>query len=69
MYTGKKTKRVLVLIAFLCFATSAAFAQGPGFDDDVTDTPIDGGVTFMMAAAAGYGMKKLSKKNKVQEAK
>lgn len=62
MATSGKTTRILVLITFLCFATSAAFAQGPGFDDDVTDTPIDGGVTFMMAAAAGYGMKKLSKK-------
>lgn len=68
MYTNKKTKRVLVFIAFLCFASSAAFAQGPGFDDDVTDTPIDGGVTFMMTAAAGYGMKRLSGKKNAEQA-
>lgn len=68
MATSRRTTRFLVLIAFLCFITPSVFAQGPGFDDDVTDTPIDGGVAFMMVAAAGYGMKKLSKKNIEQKA-
>lgn len=63
--TNKKTTFILVLISILCFACSAAMAQGPGFDDDVQDTPIDGGTTVLMAAAIGYGAKRISnKKNK-----
>lgn len=40
------------------------FAQGPGFDDDVEDTPIDGGATILLATAVGYGYKKLKDKSK-----
>ena len=47
----------------ICLLPSA-FAQGPGFDEDVEDTPIDGGVTAIAAAVLGYGMKKIKERRK-----
>lgn len=62
----KLTKTILVasllLIAFCQLPT--AFAQGPGFEGDVEDTPIDGGVTLIAAATIGYGIKKLNEHRK-----
>jgi hypothetical protein len=31
----------------------------PVFDDDVNDVPIDGGLSLLIAAGAGYGIKKV----------
>jgi hypothetical protein len=40
--------------------SATAYAQGPGFDDDVVDeVPIDGGVSALVIAGAVYGAKKL----------
>jgi len=36
-----------------------ANAQGPGFGGDTQDTPIDGGVSLLIAAGAMYGVKKI----------
>jgi len=33
------------------------------YPDDVTDTPIDGGLSLLVAAGVGYGAKKLRKKH------
>ena len=60
----KKLKKTIPFICIL-FLLSAycqlptALAQGPGFDEDVEDTPVDGGVTLIAAAAVGYGIKKM----------
>ena len=35
----------------------------PGFDDEVSDVPVDGGLSLLVAAGVGYGAKKLRKKN------
>ena len=35
----------------------------PGFDDEVNDVPVDGGLSLLVAAGVGYGAKKLRKKN------
>ncbi|MCB0700532.1 MAG: hypothetical protein KDC11_11810 [Chitinophagaceae bacterium] len=59
METSNKFKAIFLLTIFICLACAAAFGQGPGFEDDVVDTPIDGGATLMLAAAAGYGYKKI----------
>ncbi|MCB0696537.1 MAG: hypothetical protein KDC07_04185 [Chitinophagaceae bacterium] len=62
MYTiSTKLKVILVLVGALCFSVTVALAQGPGFDEDVEDVPVpfDGGVTFITALAAGYGIKKI----------
>lgn len=52
----------LLLIAFCQLPT--ALAQGPGFEGDVEDTPVDGGVTMIAAAALGYGIKKMRERRK-----
>ncbi|MCU0322009.1 MAG: hypothetical protein MUE72_06290 [Chitinophagaceae bacterium] len=54
-------------IATLCFIAaliipSLTHAQ-PVFDDDVNDVPIDGGLTVLVAAGIGYGVKKIRAKN------
>jgi hypothetical protein len=35
----------------------------PGFGDDVDDVPVDGGLSLLVAAGVGYGVKKLKKRN------
>lgn len=52
------------VLTMMLTAPIIAFAQGPGFEEDVEDTPIDGGATIMLVAAAGYGAKKLADKRK-----
>lgn len=46
-----------------------ADAGAPIFTNDVQDAPIDGGVSLLVAAAVGYGLKKAhnSRKKKQQE--
>ena len=44
-------------IVILCTSVTAANAQLPD-DDDPEPTPIDGGLTLLLAAGAGYGAKK-----------
>lgn len=56
-------KKYSLAIALLVLP-AALYAQGPGFDDDVEDIPIDGGATIMLVAAAGYGAKKIADKRK-----
>ncbi|MFY8107732.1 MAG: PID-CTERM protein-sorting domain-containing protein [Bacteroidia bacterium] len=58
----KKYILSIILGAALLFTANKLSAQ-PGFDDDVTDTPIDGGITLVMAAGLAYGVSKM-KKNK-----
>ena len=55
----------LKLIAFytlLFFSVSiTAYGQGPGFEDDVEDeVPLDGGLSLLVVAGVGYGMKKIT---------
>lgn len=52
------------LITLLLVTPVLALAQGPGFDDDVEDTPIDGGATLIAAVVTGYGITKIKKKLK-----
>ena len=58
---NKKVKKLsIVIIACFIMLPGIVFAQG-GFDDDVTDNPVpfDGGVTLLLAAGLGYGIKKV----------
>ena len=59
LYTG-------LVIATICMAPKAN-AQGPGFGGDTQDTPIDGGVSLLIAAGASYGIKKIYNKRKQKE--
>jgi len=50
------------LLIALILSSGYIMAQ-PGFDDDVEDTPIDGGVSLVLAAGLAYGIsKKVGKK-------
>lgn len=57
----KKTILFIGLTLAVGCILPSAFAQGPGFDEDVDDVPVpfDGGVTLVAAAAVGYGIKKI----------
>ena len=56
----KKYILSIILGTALLFTAHQLSAQ-PGFDDDVTDTPIDGGITLVMAAGIAYGVSKMKK--------
>ena len=56
------TIQILALLAVL-FLPTLLHAQ-PGFDDEVNDVPIDGGLSLLVAAGVGYGAKKLREKRK-----
>jgi hypothetical protein len=43
------------LLIALTLSSGYIMAQ-PGFDDDVQDTPIDGGVSLLLAAGLAYGL-------------
>ncbi len=53
------------LFIFL-LAVHQGFAQaGPdGFDDQIVDTPLDGGISLLVGAGIAYGVKRLSKNPK-----
>lgn len=59
----KKIIITSILIAIVLLP-SLLFAQ-PAFGDDVNDVPVDGGLSLLIAAGAGYGLNKMKvKKNK-----
>ena len=53
----------LVIIVALFFLPSLLHAQ-PGFGDDVDDVPLDGGLSLLVAAGVGYGVKKMKSRKK-----
>lgn len=55
----KKLKLIALYTCLFTLLFVAANAQGPGFDDDVEDTPFDGGASLLVIAGAAYGFKKL----------
>jgi hypothetical protein len=55
----KKQLLFLTLFFSLCLFANVANAQ-PGFDDDVEDTPIDGGIGLLVGAGIFYGAKKVA---------
>jgi hypothetical protein len=58
----KIIQTILVLaIMFSPILINSLHAQ-PGFSDDVDDVPLDGGLSLLIAAGAGYGARRLKKK-------
>jgi len=49
-------KNVLFLLSFCLI--SFAFSQA-GFDDDVVDVPVDGGIFTVVGSAVAFGMYKM----------
>jgi hypothetical protein len=56
----KNIKHIIALL--LVIAMPLITLANAGFDDDVMDTPIDGGLSLLVAAGVGYGAKQLKKK-------
>ncbi len=52
--------QTLIILAILVLPTLAH--ANAGYVDDTLDTPIDGGLSLLVAAGVGYGAKKLRKK-------
>lgn len=52
------------MIAVFIFMTVVGANAQPGFDDDVQDVPLDGGITILAGIAASLGMRQLNKTNK-----
>ena len=48
----------MILGVALLFTSNQISAQ-PGFDDDVEDTPLDGGLVVLAIAGAAFGAKKM----------
>ncbi len=48
----------MILGVALLFTSNQLSAQ-PGFDDDVEDTPLDGGLVVLAIAGAAFGAKKM----------
>lgn len=54
----------LIVIICLCCYTKAQAQVDPGLDPDV---PIDGGLSLLVAAGVGYGVKKLKSKKSIEK--
>ncbi len=54
------TIQLLVLVA--CILVPCLVHAQPGFGDDVDDVPIDGGLSLLVAAGVGYGVKKIKRR-------
>jgi hypothetical protein len=56
------TIQIIVLLAL--FLVPSLLHAEPGFNDDVDEVPIDGGLSLLVAAGVGYGVKKIKEKRK-----
>ncbi len=55
-----KQLRIIAAYIFFFMLSATAYAQGPGFEDDVVDqVPFDGGVSVLVVAGIAYAAKKL----------
>ncbi len=57
-----KTRITILCTLVLLFMLPAILHAQPGFGDDVDDVPIDGGLSLLVAAGVGYGLKKATRK-------
>jgi hypothetical protein len=51
-------KKLVATLSILILFSLCNLKAQPGFDDDVEDTPIDGGISVLIIATVGYGLKK-----------
>jgi hypothetical protein len=66
----KVTLSVVVMILFCCLPGLVQAQPGPGCDPltDPLCVPLDGGLSFLIAAGVGYGIKKVRDSRKQQQA-
>ncbi len=62
----KFVSTLIIIIAFSCLPSLSQAQRGPGGDPDTTPKgiPFDGGLTLILAAGAGYAIKKARDKRK-----
>ncbi|MEI2707733.1 MAG: hypothetical protein V9E96_01795 [Chitinophagaceae bacterium] len=53
----------ILVVVLIIFLPSLIHAQ-PVFDDDVNDVPVDGGLSLLIAAGVGYGVRKMGENRK-----
>lgn len=58
-----------ILSLALLFSPIILKASAPGFDGDTNDVPIDGGLSLLLAAGIGYGIRRKLKEEKIVEKK
>jgi len=60
-----KTLLINIVLLFVLFIVPTIVNAQPLFDDDVVDdVPIDGGLSLLVAAGIGYGVKKMRSRKK-----
>ena len=59
------TNFIYFIVPFILFLLPAIVNAQPSFTDDVSDVPIDGGLSLLVAAGVGYGAKKIREKRKL----
>jgi len=59
----KQNSKMLLLMVVLSVTAIAAYAGPDGFGSD-PDTPIDGGISLLIAAGVGIGVKKVREMRK-----
>lgn len=60
-----RSKYLLLIIALLI--SSVCLAQFPPDGPDTPDVPIDGGLSLLLAAGVGYGVKKVRDQRKKKD--
>jgi hypothetical protein len=55
---------IYIILPILLFLLPSLLHAQPGFTDDTADVPIDGGLSLLVAAGVGYGVKKMRGKRK-----
>ncbi len=63
----KSVCTLIIIIAFSCLPSISQAQRGPGPDPDATGIPFDGGLTLVIAAGAGYAIKKARDKRKKEK--
>jgi len=55
-------KNKILYFSIACIAMLLpSLLQAQGFDDGTSDAPVDGGLSLLIAAGAGYGIQKIRK--------
>jgi hypothetical protein len=55
----------IIMLACFFLLPALLHAQAPGFGDDTIDeVPVDGGLSLLVAAGIGYGIKKVKEQRK-----
>jgi hypothetical protein len=65
----KRVKKFKLLLLIIMMSLPVILLAQPDFDDgdDVQDVPFDGGVTLLIAAGVGYGLKKAHDNRKAEK--